>query len=225
MGVMAGTRKVSIAWVVSIAAIASAGAAHAQAQAQPIGGPPVFRVQITTTQPGVTVRLRGPLGDVDCDERCVLNLPLSTYKMIVKDADGHLSTQRLDVTMPLQATVTPPDHTTRTAGIVSGLVGVAAAAVGAVVLLVALWLRAVERIDCGGSACTSDDVPNWLYYAGGISVGAGLAVGLTGLIVWRRNAHADVRVEAFAPPMKDARVRVVPAAGREWAGLALIARF
>jgi hypothetical protein len=221
MGAMGVARKVSIASLVVIGTIACSGLARAQA----IGSPPTFPVRISTTQPGATVLLRGPQGDIDCDERCALTLPQSSYKMIVRDANGHLSTQRLDVAAPTDATVTPPNHGVRTFGIVLGLTGVVMAAVGAVTLLVAVWLRAVERIDCDGMACTSDDVPSWMWYGGGFGVAAGLALGATGLILWRQNAHADVRVDAFSPPMKDARLRLVPAAGRQWAGLALTARF
>ena len=219
---MAAACKVSIAMAAAVAVIA----AGARASAQAIGAPPDLPVEISAGQPGTTIMVRGPQGEVACGERCGLTLPLGTYKMIVKDRDGYLSTQKLDVTMATRATVTPPEHATRILGITSGVVGLAAAAAGAITLCLALFVRAVERIDCGGMECQTDDVPSWTWYAGGISLGAGLALGVTGLVLWRQNAHATVRLDASVPPpATGGLLRLAPVAGRQWAGMGLTARF
>ncbi len=213
---MAGSRKVSIAMAVAFAAIACAGRARTQA----LGPPPTFPVALAGSPSGTTiVSLRGPGVEVGCGERCALELPRGSYKMKVKDAQGHLSTKRLDVTMPIQATVTPPDRDRRVVGMVSFVGGIAVAGVGGGILYVAL---------AGECFPQCSDVPNWVWYAGGISLAAGLAVAITGLTLWLHNAHATVRADALVPepaPVKDVGLRVTPTVGRQGAGLALTARF
>jgi hypothetical protein len=218
---MTVSRKVLIAVTVAAGVIACAGRARAQTS----GPPPTFRVALAATPSGTTiVSLRGPGVDVECGERCALELPQGSYKLKVKDAQGRLSTKRLDVTMPIQATVTPPDRDRRVLGITSFVVGMAATGVGVAILYVAMAGESFANVDCETN-CTHAP-PSWMWYAGGISLGAGLAVAMTGLALWQHNAHAIVRADALVPaPAKDARVRITPTVGRQGAGLALTARF
>jgi len=211
---MTASRKVLVAVTVAAGVIACAGRARAQA----VDPPPTFPVALAATPSGTTIiSLRGPGIEVECGAQCALELPQGSYKMKVKDAQGRLSTKRLDVAMPIRATVTPPDRDRRVLGITSFVVGMAAAGAGVGLL----YLSLAGECD---SQCT--DVPRWVWYAGGISLGAGLAVAMTGLHLWVRNAHATVHADASVPePAKDASLRVTPTVGRQGAGLALTARF
>jgi len=200
MGAMVGVRKVSMAVAVAMGVMAGGGpAAHAQA----LVPPPVFPVQITATQPGATIVLRGPTGDITCGEHCALELPQSRYKLVVADAHGVLSTQRLVVEMPTSATVTPPDPGMRTIGITVMVVGLVGVVVGGVLLGGILGQKFVETIgqDCAGP-CTYEDVSTTRWLVAGGSLAAGLAVGATGFVVLRRNSHAVVEV---GPLSLDAR--------------------
>jgi hypothetical protein len=126
--------------------------------------------------------------------------------------------------MPIQATVTPPDHDRRVLGITSFVVGMAATGVGVAILYVAMAGESFANVDCERN-CTQAP-PSWMWYAGGINLGAGLAVAMTGLALWQHNAHAIVRADALVPaPAKDASLLIAPTVGRQGAGLALTARF
>ena len=220
---MAGSRKASIALVVGIGVIACAGRAHAQALAPPPGIP----VEITAPQPGSTVTLLGPQGEIPCGERCALNLPQSLYRLVVRSADGSLSKQKLFIRMPMSATVTPPDRGTRTMGIVIMAVGLAGVVVGSALLAQILGQKFVETIsqDCAGP-CMNEDVATSRWILAGASLGAGLAIGATGLYLFRKHSHAIVDTSApGAPPARDARLRLTPAAGPRWAGLGLNGSF
>ena len=232
MGAMAGVRKVSIACAIAMGVMAARGpAAHAQA----LAAPPVFPVQISATQPGAMIVLRGPTGDITCGEHCALELPQARYKLVVEDANKVLSTQRLVVEMPTRATVTPPDPGMRTIGITIMVVGVVGVAVGGVLLGAILGKKFVEMLgqDCSGP-CTYEDVSTSRWLVAGGSLAAGLALGATGFIVLQKSRHAvvdtrplDASSPAGAPPapVNDAQLRVRPAAGLRWAGLALDGRF
>lgn len=222
---MAGTRKVAIALAVVVGVIAWGG----QARAQAIGSPPVFPVHLSATQPGATITLQGPGGDIACGERCALELPQSGYKMVVKDADGILSTQKLFVEMPTRATVTPPDPGMRTIGITMMSVSLAGIVVGGFLFAKILGQKFVETIgqDCAGP-CTYEDVSTTRWIVAGASLGAGLALGATGFVLLRKNRHAIVDTSplaapppAGAPPADDAQLRLTPAVGPRWAGLGL----
>jgi hypothetical protein len=223
MVAMAAACKVSIALAVALAVIGAGARAHAQA----IGPPPVFPVQISTTQPGATIVLKGPGGDIACGERCSLELPQSRYKMVLKDADGTLSTQKLFVEMPTSATVTPPSPGMRSIGITIMVVGLAGIVVGGFLFARVLGQKFVETIarDCAGP-CMDEDVPTSTWIVAGASLGAGLALGATGLVIFRKNSHALVDISPLGPPRADtARLRLTPAAGPRWAGLGLTGGF
>jgi hypothetical protein len=189
---MAGARKRAIALALVMGVMLGRGSVgHAQALAPE----PVFPVQISATQPGATITLRGPAGDIACGGRCALELPQSRYKLVVKDADGVLSTQKLNVDMPTSATVTAPDPGMRTIGIAIMVVGLAGVAVGGFVLGKILGQKFVETIgqDCAGP-CTNEDVSTTRWIVGGASLGAGLAIAASGFILMRRNSHAVVEI-------------------------------
>ena len=216
---MARSRKVSIAVAVAVAAIATGAPAHAQAD-----GPAVVPVEISATQQGASVQLRGVHGEIPCGERCTLQLPQGQYRVFIRDRDGNQSVQRLTVLAPANLVVSPANHDDKVLGIglfVGGIVGTAAGAI-------ALYFAMLDTFFSGLSDCDSScsGLPTWTWYAGGISLAAGLALGTTGLILWRTNVHAAIGTRPLgAPPLPAAGLRVTPAAGRQWAGLALTGRF
>jgi hypothetical protein len=101
--------------------------------------------------------------------------------------------------------------------------------VGGVIFGAILLEKWVELAgDCfNPDGCATHDFATSTYVIAGASLGAGLALGIAGLVVWRENVHATVRVDPLgAPPVKDtARLRLTPAAGPHWAGLGLAGRF
>src|SRR5262245_23351584 len=220
---MAWSRKVWTAFLIGTAALATAVRTLAQA----LGPPPIFPVEISGTQAGTRIDLFGPGGRTVCGERCVLTLPQASYKMVVTDAEGHQSTQYLRVEMPTSAAVTPSDRGTRNLSIVLMSVGLAGVAVGYATFLVILFTKWVETAGYCAGDCPTHDFATSTYVIAGASLGAGLAVGLAGVVMWRRNHHATVRVDPLgAPPVKDdARLRLTPAAGLRWVGLGLTGRF
>jgi len=71
-----------------------------------------------------------------------------------------------------------------------------------------------------------DDWPKGQLYGGAITLAAGAALGVTGLVIWRRNVHAVVDEASPAPPAgAAARLRLLPVAGLRWAGLGLTGNF
>src|SRR5262245_2578306 len=60
---------------------------------------------------------------IECGARCALQLPTGDYKLVVRDPQGKLWTQRLSVRTPISAVVSPPDQGTRTLGIVLTMAG------------------------------------------------------------------------------------------------------
>jgi hypothetical protein len=222
------TSSIAAAAAVVVAVMATAG----QARAQALAAVPVFPVEIVVTQPGARIVLRAPGGEILCGERCVLNLPQSSYKMVVQDRDGSLSTQKLFVEMPTRAAVTPADPGTRRLGVVMMGVGLAGMVVGYVVFLAILFRKWTESAGYCGGDCPTTDFDTSTYVLAGASLGVGLALGVTGMVMWRRNSHAEVRTSLLgapptptAAPSSDVRLRLTPAAGPRWAGLALTGSF
>ena len=81
---MALSPRVSIALAAAIVAIATAGRARAQTDA-----PAVVPVEISATQQGAYIQLRGPHGEIPCGERCALQLPHGQYRVFVRDREGY----------------------------------------------------------------------------------------------------------------------------------------
>ena len=81
----------------------------------------------------------------------------------------------------------------------------------------------------GGSPCDdSDEPPRWLLPTGLVALGGGLALGATGLILWRKNAHAGVSVRNLgaASLLPDrVRLQLLPVAAPRFTGLALTGSF
>ena len=140
--------------------------------------------------------------------------------------DGRASARNVFIAAPSRLTVTPHNQTARVTGIVLMPVGIASAGAG----LVMLWWAGLKFVfarlaGCNGGDCSAE-LPGWLVPTGVVALGAGVAVGLTGLVLWRSNAHAEVKMDPLAPP-RARRRPIAPAAvaGLRWTGLALTGSF
>jgi hypothetical protein len=210
--------KVSIVLAIAVAAITTAGTARAQTDA-----PAVVPVQISATQQGAYIQLRGPRGEIPCGERCALQLPQGQYRVLVRDREGYTSAQKLTLLGPGNIVVSPANHGDKVLGIGLFVGGVVATAAGAVMLYLAILDTFIT--DLGGCSDCSG-LPKWTWYAGGASLAAGATMGTIGIIMWQTNAHAAIGMRPLgAPPLPPSGLRLTPAAGRQWAGLALTARF
>jgi len=205
-------RKLSIA--VAIAATATGGVARAQA----VGAAPAIPVEIDAGEGARQIQLFGPGGAIACGTHCSLALPQGRYRLLVMDTGGHLSNQWLPVQQSSRLIVTPANRGARIAGIVTMGVGISAAAVGGFLL----WATLISRTGYCSAPC-NDDWPRGQLYGGAITLAAGSAVTVTGLLIWRRNVHAVVREEA--PPGAGLGLRFAPIAGLHLAGLGLTGRF
>ncbi len=216
---MAAARKVSIAVAIAIVAIACGRRAHGQAN----DARPVFPVELTATQPGSYVHVRGDGRDRPCGEHCVLDLPRHDYGVIVRAPDGYEYGRELKIVRPTSLSVSPGNHRRKVLGI--GLFASGLASIVAGVAVVFLWVT--DHQICAVDSCVlSSPVPTWRWYAGGISVASGIGVGAAGLILWRLNNHATLRVGALsAPPSPSAAQRATPAAEPQLPGLRLTGRF
>ena len=81
--------------------------------------------------------------------------------------------------------------------------------------------RCGDRMHCEDNDCGPVALP------GGIALAAGLATGATGLVLWRRygTATAQRNARGGAAASSEARLRLTPAAGPRWTGLALTGSF
>ena len=58
------------------------------------------------------------------------------------------------------------------------------------------------------------------------TIGKKIIMAVTGLVLWRSNAHAAVKMDPLAePPPRGAQLRLLPVTGLRWTGLALNASF
>ena len=203
--------------VVAVALVATVGAARASAAGARAEDYPV---EIRLEGAADSVELRGPGGPVDCDARCSVNLRVGRYRDMVKDADGHKFVQVLDVSRPMRVTLAPGSQGARIAGGVmygGGLVSLFAGS-GMVASYVVEGI--CREKDCG------DPHREQLLIAGAITLSAGVALLVTGRIVWRRRGYAHISDTPAAPPPSTAvRLRLAPAAGFRWTGLALTGSF
>jgi hypothetical protein len=211
---MAASRKGSIAVAIAIGVITISGRARAQA----FEAPPVLPVEIRGGEGTAFIQLQGPGGPIQCGTHCSVELPQGRYRLIVRDVDNHLSAQWLSVAQSSRFTVTPANRGAQIGGIVLMGTGIAAAAVGAFVL----WITFIGHTLADCAANCSNDWPHGPLYGGAIALGAGVAAGVTGLIIWRSNVHAVVDER---PPVPTARLRLAPIAGLHLAGLGLTGRF
>lgn len=206
------------------AAVLTIGVAG-RAQAQPLQPPPVIPIEVEAGTPDATVRITGPGVDVPCGARCTAELPPGQYRVQTTAPDGRASARNVFIDAPSRLTVTPHNQTARVTGIVLMPVGIGSAGVG----LVLLWWAGLKWVfgslaECSGT-CT-DELPSWLVPTGLAALGVGVAVGLTGLVLWRSNAHAGVKVDPLSPAQAPrAQLRLRPVGGLRWNGLALTASF
>lgn len=180
---MAASPKVLVALAVAAAAGATGATAHAEA-------PDVFPVEVSAARPGAFITVRGAGLEIPCAARCVLHLPQHQYRIIIRDADGHESAEALNIFHPIALSVSPGDHGNKMLGIGLFAGGVAAVVAGAAAFYLALRDHSSYELGECGSGCS--DVAPWRWYAGGVSVAAGLALGAGGLVIWHKNAHAVV---------------------------------
>ena len=222
---MAWSRKVSIAVAAGFATLAAAGAASAQAL-RPVR---VHPVTLTASEPGVTIMIRDKRGIIiECGERCALQLRTGDYKLVVRDPEGKLWTQRLSVFKPISAVVSPPDQGTRRLGIGLTMAGALAISAGYITFLVIAWKKYGESAaDCIVSSCEREQFATSTYVIAGGSLAVGAALGATGLVLWRGSSHAVLRSNAPDAPAAStgAALSLTPAAGHRWAGLALTGSF
>ena len=222
-------------WTVAAVAVVAATVGAGRAQAQDFDREPAlptFPVAIRGAEPGVSVRLVGGTGEeIPCGERCVLELPVGRYRVLATAPNGRLSKQYLDVSRPSDVTVTPQDYAARNTGFVLMGVGLGGIGAGAGMTAVWLWWSMVVGFSCGegGSPCDdSDKPPRWLLPTGLVALGGGLALGATGLILWRKNAHAGVSVHRLgAASLLPDRVglHLLPVAAPRFTGMALTGSF
>ena len=204
--------------------LAAAGPASAQAL-RPL---PVHPVTLTASEPGVTIMIRDKRGIIECGERCSVQLRPGDYKLVVRDPEGKLWTQRLSVFKPISAVVSPPDQGKRGLGIALTMAGALGISAGYITFLVIAWQKYVESaVDCALSSCERKEFATSTYVIAGASLAVGAALGATGLVLWRGSSHAVLRSDAPDAPAAStgAALSLTPAAGHRWAGLALTGRF
>ena len=224
---MAWSRMVSIAVAAGFATVAAAGPVSAQA----LGPVPVHSVTLTASEPGMTIVVQDKSYKqriIECGERCALQLPTGDYKLVVRDPQGKLWTQRLSVVMPISAVVSPPDQDTRRLGIGLTMAGAVGISAGYITFLVIAWKKYGESAaDCIVSSCEREQFATSTYVIAGGSLAVGAALGATGLVLWRGSSHAVLRSNAPDAPAAStgAALSLTPAAGHRWAGLALTGSF
>jgi len=211
---MAASCKVSIAVAIAIGVSAISGRARAQA----FEAPPALPIEIAGAEGTAFIQVQGPAGPIQCGTQCSLELPQGRYRLTVRDTDNHLSAQWLSVTQSGRFTVAPANRGVRIGGIVLMGTGIAAAAAGAFVL----WITFIGHTLADCEVNCSRDWPHGQLYGGAITLAAGAAVAVTGLVIWRSNVHAVVDQ---APLVPAARLRLAPVAGLHLAGLGLTGRF
>jgi hypothetical protein len=182
------TRRVSIALALAVAVLVTAGRARAQWPEVPV------TVEITATEPGSSMLVRGGGRALPCGDRCVLSLQLRQYRLWISDPEGHGSSTVLDIFEPTSLTVSPANYYEKVHGVGLFVGGIVATAVGVGLLFLA------QSMDARAGACHCGELPRWEWYAGGAAMAAGLAVGATGFFKWRRNTQPVVETRPLGPP-------------------------
>ena len=204
---------------VVVAATVGAGCAHE--------APRVHRIEISGTEAVQSIELRDGKGDpMDCGDECTADVRPGPLYFFVKDREGHQTRARLDVDGPSRVTVTPGNNDARVTGGALFVVGLAAVAIGGTTTVTGAVGRVLDGYCTNG--CTEEhDWGQWLI-AGGITLTAGLAIGATGLVLWRRYGAAGLSETPAVPPpppSSAARLRLTPVGGPRWTGLALSGSF
>jgi len=181
---MATPRSGLASIVLAVAIIVAAGRARADE-------PAVVSVEISVTQLGSSIQVRGRGREFACGEHCVLQLPKHDYRILVRDRDGNDSATALTIMAPTRLTASPGNNRFKMLGI-----GLFAGGLAATVVALAVFYDASRA---SARTCTGDcGAPMWQWYAGGISLAAGAGLGATGIIVWKASAHARVAVSPLA---------------------------
>jgi hypothetical protein len=213
---------------VSLAAAGRAGAQEAvpapafppaSEDAQAAG--PTFPVELEGGRPGLVMRLIGRSVDIPCSERCALTLPKGRYRVYATAADGRASFQYLFIRSPSKITVTPQNHTAYVVGFALMIAGAGAMGGGALLMIYSFMSNTTTSLSGGDS-----QLPYWVWPGGGFLAGAGIVIEVTGLVLWEVNKRASIEVTPLAAPQANrTRLRLTPAAGPQWAGLALTGNF
>ena len=166
--------------VVSAVVIAGAGRAAAADDVVPA---PIYPVEIGGRGTASSIELAGPGGTVDCGARCSTNLFAGRYRLVVWDTDGHRWAERLEVTGPIRATVTPGSYGARIGGwglYTLGWIGVAA---GGGMVITGFVGHALEGADCGLSCDYNEVNERRWYIAGAITIAASIGVTVLGWVL------------------------------------------
>jgi hypothetical protein len=147
------------------------------------GAAPVYPIEIGARGSASSIELAGPGGSVDCGARCATNLRAGRYRLVVWDTEGHRWAERLEVSGPIRATVTPGSYRARIGGWALYTLGWAGVAIGGGMVLTGFVGHALEGADCG-LRCNYDEVNETRWYiAGAITIAASIGVTVIGWIM------------------------------------------
>jgi hypothetical protein len=208
-----GWRSGSIAVAVLLVSAGASSRAHAQSVADAV---PRHPVEFQASGPDVSIGVTGVAVDLPCGQRCVLELPEGRYRVLATRPGGVRSAEFLVVSGPSHVTVTPHNRAARITGFVLMPAGAGTAAAGVVLLWWAGFKWVMLRLaGCGGN-CYDRETSDIFWPGGAYALGAGAVIGLTGVAIWRLNAHADLDVTPLAQrPVRDRGPRLARA-GRGW---------
>jgi hypothetical protein len=200
-------------WIVAVALASLAGCAHAS------DPPPLHRIEVQGTDAVKSIELRTQHGaPMDCGDDCAVDVRPGPLYVLVRDKQNSKTVARLDVPGPTHVTVAPGNNHARVLGGALTIVGIGAVALGGTSMVAAV-VRPWPTSYCD-QAC-EEDQDRWLM-SGAITLAAGLATGAAGLVLWRRYGTAQVsEAPVAAPPPEAAQLRLTPAVGPRWTGLAL----
>ena len=174
--------------VVSVIVAAGAGRAAAadDVPAQ------VYPVEIGARGAASSIELAGPGGSVDCGARCATNLRAGRYRLVVWDTDGHRWGERLEVSGPIRATVTPGSYRARIGGWALYTLGWIGVATGGGMVLTGVVGHGLEGWDCGIHCDYNKVDERQLYIAGAITIAASIGVTVIGWVL--RHGKGAVRL-------------------------------
>jgi hypothetical protein len=199
----------------------TSGAALARAQS--------FPVELEADRPGLAIRLFAddkPDAELFCGAHCTLNLAPGKYRLDLTEPDGTVASHRLTVHRPSHVSVAPPNQAARSTGKYMKETGALLSLVGLGTFIYLMF----QRLSLQGCQGDCDEGSTWPWYVGGISLVGGMGLVLAGVAVEGLNSRAVLKVRPASPPSAPLRpsgawLRVSPAAGSSWTGLALTGSF